>query len=159
MPAGSRSSPAHCRGFRRMQVAGAALPFQGKRLVLLFSNDLIDIVLIDTDERNKAERVDLIFAHNDVMAIAAAAEAEEKKSEAAVISVGGYDLRGSDLEAVKDGRLNAAVFCPTGGREAVQLAVRIIREKELPPETVYLEPVLVTAENVDEYLHAEEVEG
>ena len=82
-------------------------PFQGKRLVLLFSNDLIDIVLIDTDERNKAERVDLIFAHNDVMAIAAAAEAEEKKSEAAVISVGGYDLRGSDLEAVKDGRLNA----------------------------------------------------
>ena len=107
MPAGSRSSPAHCRGVRRMQVAGAALPFQGKRLVLLFSNDLIDIVLIDTDERNKAERVDLIFAHNDVMAIAAAAEAEEKKSEAAVISVGGYDLRGSDLEAVKDGRLNA----------------------------------------------------
>ena len=41
----------------------------------------------------------------------------------------------------------------------MQLAVRIIREKELPPETVYLEPVLVTAENVDEYLHAEEVEG
>ena len=95
-----------------------------------------------------------LFLHMH-MAIAAAITAEERDSKAVIIGVGGYRLPNSDLEAVRDGRLQATVYCPTGGKEAVDLAVKIIRDGESPPDTVQLQPELVTAENVNAYLHAE----
>ena len=115
---------------------------------------------VDTQERliesrffSQKPSVDVIFAHNDSMAIAAAITAEEREKEPVIISVGGYTLPNSDLEAMRDGRLQAAVVCPSGGKEAVDLAIKIIREGQLPPNTVWLEPELVTAENVDAYLN------
>ena len=117
---------------------------------------------VDTQERLIESRffslkpaVNAIFAHNDSMAIAAAITAEERGKEVVIIGVGGYALPNSDLQAVRDGRLQATVYCPTGGKEAVDLAVRIIRDGQQPPDTVTLEPELVTAANVDAYLQAE----
>lgn len=118
---------------------------------------------VDTQERitesaffSRKPPIDVIFAHNDSMAIAAAITSEERGKDPVIISVGGYALPNSDLEAVRDGRLDAAVHIPTGGREAVETAVRIIREKETPPGSVRLDTELVTAENVEEYLAAAE---
>ena len=99
--------------------------------------------------------VDVIFAHNDSMAIAAAITAEEHGEEVVIISVGGYSLPNSDLEAVRDGRLQATIYCPTGGKEAVDLALKRIRKEPLSQDTVRLEPELITAANVDAYLSTE----
>ena len=75
------------------------------------------------------EQIDFVYAHNDMMAIAA------REYFMAWDSIRGRELRiigvdavaGAGLEAVEDGRINASFLYPTGGEQVIRTAMRIIQ--------------------------------
>lgn len=80
------------------------------------------------------EPVDFVFAHNDMMAIAA------REHFLTVDSVHGRQLpvigmdavAGAGLEAIADGRIDASFLYPTGGEQVIRTAVQLIRGEEVP---------------------------
>lgn len=79
------------------------------------------------------EPVDFVFAHNDMMAIAA------REHFLAVDSVRGRQLpvigmdavAGAGLEAIADSRIDASFLYPTGGEQVIRTAVQLLRGEEV----------------------------
>jgi ribose transport system substrate-binding protein len=78
---------------------------------------------------NANPRIDLVYGHNDPMAVGAWLAAKAKGREQQMIFVGIDGLPGLDggKQAVMDGKLTATFVYPTGGKEAVEVADRILR--------------------------------
>lgn len=90
---------------------------------------LVDTARMELRKLEHPEQIDFVYAHNDMMAIAA------REYFMAWDSVKGRDLRiigvdavaGAGLEAVEDGRINASFLYPTGGEQVIRTAMRIIQ--------------------------------
>ncbi|WP_455625723.1 hybrid sensor histidine kinase/response regulator transcription factor [Parabacteroides sp.] len=90
---------------------------------------LVDTARMELRKLEHPERIDFVYAHNDMMAIAA------REYFMAWDSIRGRDLRiigvdavaGAGLEAVEDGRINASFLYPTGGEQVIRTAMRIIQ--------------------------------
>ncbi len=78
--------------------------------------------------------IDLVYAHNDPMAMGAYLAAKAKGRDSTMKFVGIDGLPGLDggRQAVQDGKLAATFVYPTGGREAVDIAVRILKGEQVP---------------------------
>lgn len=109
-----------------------------------------------TEERvaeiyKKHPAVDVVFAHNDAMAIGTWRVAAYEKLNIRAIGVGGLGDKNAGLEAVNNGVLEATFIYPTGGREAVDWAFRIL-SGESAPRKLELPAVKVTKENVRQFI-------
>jgi len=73
-------------------------------------------------------KIDLVYAHNDPMAIGAylAAKAKGREGEMKFIGIDGLPGLDGGRQAVADGRLAATFVYPTGGKEAVEIAEKIL---------------------------------
>lgn len=80
------------------------------------------------------QAIDLVYAHNDPMAMGAYLAARAKGRDSAIRFIGIDALPGLDggRQAVADGKLAATFVYPTGGREAVDIAARILRGEQVP---------------------------
>ncbi len=96
--------------------------------------------LIDT-----LKNVQLIFAHNDVMARTAAKICKDAGLEH--IKIIGVDaLPGTGLDLVEDHTLLASVLYPTGGSEAIRVADKLLRNENVPRKHI-LETIVVDSTN------------
>ncbi len=79
-------------------------------------------------------KIDVVYAHNDPMAMGAYLAAKAKGREKEMKFIGIDALPGLDggRQAVKDGKLDATFVYPTGGRQAVELAERILTGETVP---------------------------
>lgn len=90
---------------------------------------LVDTARMELQKLEHPEQIDFVYAHNDMMAIAA------REYFMAWDSIRGRELRiigvdavaGAGLEAVEDGRINASFLYPTGGEQVIRTAMRIIK--------------------------------
>ena len=90
---------------------------------------LVDTARMELRKLEHPEQIDFVYAHNDMMAIAA------REYFIAWDSIRGRDLRiigvdavaGAGLEAVEDRRINASFLYPTGGEQVIRTAMRIIQ--------------------------------
>ena len=90
---------------------------------------LVDTARMELRKLQHPEQIDFVYAHNDMMAIAA------REYFMAWDSIRGRELRiigvdavaGAGLEAVEDGRINASFLYPTGGEQVIRTAMRIIQ--------------------------------
>ena len=90
---------------------------------------LVDTARMELRKLEHPEQIDFVYAHNDLMAIAA------REYFMAWDSIRGRDLRiigvdavaGAGLEAVEDRRINASFLYPTGGEQVIRTAMRIIQ--------------------------------
>jgi len=95
-------------------------------------------------------RIDVVYGHNDPMAIGAYLAAKELGREKEMIFVGVDGLGGSagGIRKVMDGILAATFVYPLCVDKAVEVGNRILREPAFKPEKDYvLESVMVTPEN------------
>jgi signal transduction histidine kinase/AraC-like DNA-binding protein len=76
-------------------------------------------------------RIDFVYAHNDMMAIAAREFFMKRDSiQGKKLHIIGVDaVPGAGLEAVADGRINTSFIYPTGGEQIVRAAVRLAEGK------------------------------
>lgn len=90
---------------------------------------LVDTARMELRKLEHPEQIDFVYAHNDMMAIAA------REYFMVWDSIRGRELRiigvdavaGAGLEAVEDGRINASFLYPTGGEQVIRTAMRIIQ--------------------------------
>jgi ribose transport system substrate-binding protein len=79
-------------------------------------------------------KIDLVYGHNDPMAVGAwlAAKAKGREHEIKFIGIDGLPGLDGGRQAVADGKLAATFVYPTGGKEAVEIADSILRGKPVP---------------------------
>lgn len=92
--------------------------------------------------------IDLVFAHNDRMALGAYDAAVDKGREDGILFVGVDALQGKGMGVarVADGTLEATFIYPTGGDKVVQVAMDILQGRNYPRETL-LTTALVGRQN------------
>jgi ribose transport system substrate-binding protein len=80
------------------------------------------------------DRIDLVYGHNDPMAVGAylAAKAKGRDKEMKFIGIDGLPGLDGGRQAVADGKLAATFVYPTGGKQAVEIADSILRGKPVP---------------------------
>jgi ribose transport system substrate-binding protein len=97
--------------------------------------------------------IDAVFAQNDPMAEGAylAATAAGKQTQIKFTGIDGLPVPSGGIKAVEQGRLQATFQYPTGGREAIDLAKKILVDcsKDVP-KTTTLGTMQITKENAAE---------
>ncbi len=95
---------------------------------------------------NLPERIDLIYAHNDMMAIAAREYFVKQDSVTGKQKyiIGVDAVPGAGLEAVSDDRIDVSFMYPTGGEEVIRAAMQILNgepiDKYIPLQTAEVNP-------------------
>jgi len=79
-------------------------------------------------------KIDLVYAHNDPMAVGAYLAAKAKGRDSAITFIGIDGLPGLDggRQAVADGKLAATFVYPTGGKEAIDVVAKILKGEQVP---------------------------
>ncbi|MDH6341458.1 signal transduction histidine kinase/CheY-like chemotaxis protein [Parabacteroides sp. PFB2-12] len=127
----STSSPAQERhtGFVEALVGRSDLSF-----IKLEGEWRYDTTAVRIARRELPRQIDLVYAHNDVMALAAReyfmAEDSARGKEVHIIGVDAAP--GAGLEAVADGRINMSFLYPRGGEEVIRAALKIARGETVP---------------------------
>jgi galactofuranose transport system substrate-binding protein len=135
---------------------------QGFREAIKNSPEIkIEYVVVAYGSRDKAEErvkeileedsnIDMIFAHDDEMAIGAWYGAISNSLRIKVIGINGLEGRTSGQQSVADGRIYATFQYPTGGKEAILCALKIL-EGEIVPKNIELPTRIITKETTKLY--------
>lgn len=94
-------------------------------------------------------RIDLVYAHNDPGAHGAYLAAKASGREKEIIFVGIDALPHEGQMYVRQGILEASFEYPTGGKEAIEIALQILEGKQVPKEIV-LPSRFFTKDNIDQ---------
>lgn len=92
--------------------------------------------------------IDLVYAHNDPGAHGAYLAAKQAGREKSIKFVGIDALGHEGVQYVKNGILDATFAYPTGGAEAIAMALKILKGEQVP-KSVVLGTRIFTKENVE----------
>ncbi len=147
------STPAQDRhdGFREALAKAPGIRVVAEQEAAWFQDDARRLML---DLLDAHESIDLVYAHNDPMAVGAWLAAKEKGREKSIAFLGIDGNPGPEggCQAVLDGRLAATFLYPTPGARALDLAVALLRDGKAPPKEVLLPTVAITAKNAGAYV-------
>src|ERR1022692_3119375 len=134
------------------RLAGVHAAGQGQPVDIVFSADTQWLEPRAREEMESAlavnPSIDLVYAHNDPAAHGAYLAARAAGREGDIIFVGIDGLPQEGRVYVRQGLLEASFEYPTGGREAVDSALRILRGEAVPKQ-VTLNSRFFTRDNVD----------
>ncbi len=102
------------------------------------------------DLLDKNPKIDFIYCFNDIIAYNAWKIVKTKGLEKKIKFIGVDGLNGTSggIQLIKDGVLDATVLYPTGGSEAIRLALNIVR-KEIFSKNNKLNTTLIDSTNAD----------
>ena len=112
----------------------------------LKANSYKEILKLSKEEEEDA---DLIFAHNDVMAVGAyeALKTLNPNDNKKIIGVDALPGKGAGIEFITNKIITASLLYPTGGEEAIQVAVKILNKENFTKENI-LQTSVVDSTNV-----------
>ncbi len=112
-------------------------------------NGLVDINTNIPRILKEHPETNIIFSHTDFLAVTAyqAAQKEGKSKNLFFVGIDAIPVT-KGMQDVKNGVLNATLLYPTGGAEAIQTAVKILKKQPFEKETKLLTNV-ITSDNVD----------
>jgi len=97
---------------------------------------------------DELQQADLIFAHNDVMALGSYEAAKNGGNKhVKIIGVDALPGSGAGMEFVSEKILTASLLYPTGGAECIRNAVKILNHQSLNKQTI-LQTLVVDSANV-----------
>ncbi|MCB1276661.1 substrate-binding domain-containing protein [Prosthecobacter sp.] len=98
---------------------------------------------------------DVIYAHNDAIAVGAAkaAEAAGQRESIFIIGTDGISGQKKGMELVREGEIDATIVRPALVDLALQIVVKLRADKTFKPEPAYeIQPVAVVPKNVEQSL-------
>ncbi|MFA8344239.1 MAG: substrate-binding domain-containing protein [Rhodothermaceae bacterium] len=100
----------------------------------------------------KLEKIDLVYAHNDPMAIGAylAAKNAQREKESYFLGIDGLKGPEGGIKAVSEGTLSATFLYPTGSKQAIETAVKILKGEKVS-KNITLETETILPENAKNY--------
>ena len=95
-----------------------------------------------TEVLSAVPKIDVVYGHNDPMAVGAYLAAQDKGREKEMIFVGvdGLDGESGGIKKVQDGVLAATFVYPLCVEQAVDIGNKILRDPSFVPEKVYTVP-------------------
>lgn len=126
-------------------------------------NILTDRITISDESRDSAEEAllsmgsqlsnyDVIFAHNDYMALGASRAIEKLGLQGIhIIGIDGFSGEDGGLDLVSTRRIDATIVCPTGGKDAILNAMDILNHVSGVPKQIILRSRAVTYANLPDY--------
>ncbi|HOE66804.1 MAG TPA: substrate-binding domain-containing protein [Candidatus Hydrogenedentes bacterium] len=98
-------------------------------------------------------KIDVVYAHNDPMAVGCYLAAKNAGREKEMIFVGVDGLGGPDggVQRVLDGMLDSTFYYPTCAAEGLEIAIKLGRGESVPQQEIILEPAIITKENAQEW--------
>ncbi|WP_138753201.1 substrate-binding domain-containing protein [Paenibacillus sinopodophylli] len=121
-----------------------------------WQRDKSEDLLLET--LGKDTDIDLIFAHNDAMALGASIALKKKGiTDVKIIGVDGIKGDNGGLNLVKDGTLTGTFTSPTGGGEAIRYAVDILNNEKGIPKKIIVRSHPITKDNINEFGEPESV--
>jgi ribose transport system substrate-binding protein len=124
----------------------------GSEIEVIFQADMQWLQDIAQKEMESAlarfDDIDLVYAHNDPGAYGAYLAAKSVGREGEIAFVGIDALPQEGVAYVKEGILDATFEYPTGGKEGVEMALKIMRGEEVPKH-ITLSSRVFTKDNVD----------
>lgn len=91
---------------------------------------------------------DIIFAHNDEMAVAASSISKKYGASPAIYGVDGLQSPNGGIALVRNNQITGTVYYPPGGDKAVQLAIDILNHKKVEKYN-YLNVFAIDKNNVE----------
>ena len=93
--------------------------------------------------------IDLIFAHNDIMALGSyeVFKSNGVINKPKIIGVDGLPGNGRGMQFISDKKITATMLYPTGGEEAIQIAMKILKKEEVKKENL-LQTTVIDSTNV-----------
>ncbi|MDR0671810.1 MAG: substrate-binding domain-containing protein [Oscillospiraceae bacterium] len=147
--ANSQASAARSRG---LENALARHPYIRTRVVVVENESRDAAEDIVASLGSQLEEVDVIFAHNDYMALGAyRAMKNGAKVSPKIIGVDGFVGQDDGLELIRKGVIDETITCPTGGREAIQFSLDILKNVSGVPKQVILRSHNITRANLESY--------
>ena len=131
-----------------------------KDLISNHKNITIDRTIIANWQKNEAQDkieailkegsdADIIFAHSDYMALGAYyAKVATKANNVKIIGIDGLKGSKGGIELVKNGIFEGTFTFKTGGKEAVEYALKILDKKDDIPKKIILECNKITKESL-----------
>ena len=116
----------------------------------IYGNWLKDKASIQLEKNiDKLSQADVVFAHNDLMALGAQEVAQKHNLAGRIkfVGVDGLAGPGAGIEFVSDKILNATVLYPTGGEEAIQTALKILNKEPFEKQNI-LQTLVIDSTNV-----------
>ncbi|HWJ92231.1 MAG TPA: substrate-binding domain-containing protein [Flavisolibacter sp.] len=97
----------------------------------------------------KLSQADLVFAHNDLMALGAYEiyKKHQLKNPVKFLGVDGLPGAGAGIEFVSNKILDATLLYPTGGEDAIQTAIKILNKEPFEKENI-LQTLVIDSSNV-----------
>lgn len=132
-----------------------------KDAISKYKNVNIDRTIVGNWQKNEAQdkleeilkenkNVNIIFAHSDYMALGAYyATLSTNCKGIKIIGVDGLEGPEGGIELVRKGNLFGTFTCKTGGKEAIDYAVRILNKEKDIPKKVLLECNKITKDILD----------
>jgi ribose transport system substrate-binding protein len=108
------------------------------------------VVMNDYLQRFPPGEIDVIYTHNDEMALGAR-QALEQAGRADEMAVVGIDGQNEAIQAIADGRLAATFTYDNAGKEGCESAQKLLSGQEIDPEWV-LETNQIDASNAEEWV-------
>lgn len=93
---------------------------------------------------------DMVFAHNNAMALGAYYASRDNNIHVDCIGVSGL-MSNQYQHYIQEDILNTTFLCPIGGKEAVEYAMDILRGEEDMPKKIILDTIPITKDN-EEYI-------
>ncbi|ABR36572.1 substrate-binding domain-containing protein [Clostridium beijerinckii] len=121
-----------------------------KEAISNYKNIAIDRTIVGNWQKNETEDkleeilkddkdVNIIFAHSDYMALGAYyATVSTNSKNIKIIGVDGLEGPQGGIDLVRNGILQGTFTCKTGGKEAVDYAIKILNKKDDIPKKVLL---------------------
>ncbi len=107
-----------------------------------------------TEALKEDKSINVIFAHNDYMALGAyKAVYKLGLKNIKIIGLDGLSGENGGLDLVSKGMINGTFTCKTGGDEAVDYAMDILNKGSDIPKKILLKSDKIMKSNVDEYLN------
>ena len=104
----------------------------------------------------KNPKIDLVFAQSDAMAYGAYKAAKEMNvKDIKFLGVDGLSGLFGGINLVQTKALTGTFVCQTGGKEAIEYAVKILENKKPIPKKILLRSYKITPENVENYIKNE----
>lgn len=132
-----------------------------KDAISKYRNVNIDRTIVGNWQKNEAQdkleeilkdnkNVNIIFAHSDYMALGAYyAKLSTNYKDIKIIGVDGLEGPEGGIELVRKGNLYGTFTCKTGGKEAIDYAVKILNKEKDIPKKVLLECNKITKETLE----------
>jgi ABC-type sugar transport system substrate-binding protein len=111
-----------------------------------WQRDKAEDLLADVFKDNR--KIDLVFAHNEAMALGAARALKAANLPAVdIIGIDGVNSTNSSLKLVSENKWTGMFTSPTGGTEALQYAIDILNKEKGIPKKIILRSQKITVDN------------